>query len=151
MRMHMQAPTYKHNNTRMLARTHLFLIASPLRPAQHTATHCTTHCNTLQHTATHCNTLQHTATHCSTLQRTATHCYTPVAHGFAFEIGGKVGREILKFVQLFTCIHTQNRSIRIYTQSRPEILKFIQFCTYIQASRAHTITILKVAYTKSRN
>jgi len=29
---------------------------------QHTATHCNTHCNTLQHTATHCNTLQHTAT-----------------------------------------------------------------------------------------
>jgi len=35
------------------------------------ATHCNTHCNTLQHIASlvaHCNTLQHTATHCNTLQ-----------------------------------------------------------------------------------
>jgi len=54
------------------------------------ATHCNTHCNTLQHTATHCNRMgraswptceschtyerQHTATHCNTLQHTATHC-----------------------------------------------------------------------------
>ena len=42
----------------------------------HTATHCKTHCNTLQHTATHCNTLQHTASHCITLQHTASHCNT---------------------------------------------------------------------------
>ena len=27
---------------------------------KHSATHTSTHCNTLQHTATHCNTLQHT-------------------------------------------------------------------------------------------
>ena len=45
---------------------------------QHTATQCSTRCNTLHHTATHCNTLhrrlrytlQHTATHCNTLQHT---------------------------------------------------------------------------------
>ena len=50
-----------------------------------TATHYTTHCNTLQYTATHytihcntlhCNTLQYTATHYNTLQHTTIHCNT---------------------------------------------------------------------------
>ena len=43
---------------------------------QRTATHCNTHRNTLQHTATYCDALQHTATHCNALQHTATHCNT---------------------------------------------------------------------------
>jgi len=41
---------------------------------QHTATHCTTQCSTLQHTAGQCNTLQHSATPCAT--RCAIHCNT---------------------------------------------------------------------------
>jgi len=45
---------------------------------QHTATHCNTHCITLQHvlhrTTTLCSTVQHSATLCNTLQHSAAHC-----------------------------------------------------------------------------
>ena len=76
--------------------------ATPYSTLQLAATHCNTHCNTLQHSqrcqrsrqpctgccgsaydVIHCNTMQYTASHCNTLQpkcntlqNTATHCNT---------------------------------------------------------------------------
>jgi len=44
--------------------------------AQRAATHCNTHCNTLQHAATHRNTLQLTATHCDGEMTAAPYIYT---------------------------------------------------------------------------
>jgi len=69
---HIHTHAQEYHRGFLSAAMHVLGLAAPLlsylksESLQHTAEHCTTHCNT-----TLCNTLQHTA-----LQRTATHCNT---------------------------------------------------------------------------
>jgi len=79
----LQRETHHESTTRAQRETHDHQGRRMTQSLQCTATHSTTHCNTLQPTAAHdhqacmmtpatpCATLQHT--HCSTLQHTATH------------------------------------------------------------------------------
>jgi len=70
-------PVSSEKTTAYVSWIHLFYTQKGCNTLQHTlqltATHCNTHCNSLQHTATHCNSRQHTATHCNSLRHNRIH------------------------------------------------------------------------------